>query len=228
MAFYDYHLHSENIEETVKTAKALGFSGICITRNWTNIEDLSSFKKELNQYKGIDIAIGVEIKEKHTKIPDLVNRIRKEAEIILVHGGDLEVNRIAVETPGVDILLHPELGREDSGLNHVMINQLAKKNNVSIEFSLNDIIQSSNVSRARLLEKMLFNAKLVKKYKAPFVLTSGAFDSQWMRSRSELFGLGHVLGFQDPEIKKALSDSIVKENRKRLSGRWIMPGVEVV
>ncbi|HLD42029.1 MAG TPA: RNase P subunit p30 family protein [archaeon] len=228
MGFYDYHLHSENLEETIKTAKILGFSGICISHNWVDLSSLEKFRKSLEPHKKqIDMVIGVEIKDKQNRIPVIVEKIRGLAEIILVHGGDLEVNRVSVETKGVDILLHPELGREDPGLNHVIVN-LAEKNNVAIEFSLNDIIQSSKITRARLFEKMLFNAKLVKKYKAPFVLTSGAFDSLWMRSPSELTGLGHLLGFSDPQIKRSLSDSFVKENRKRLSKNWVMPGVEIV
>ena len=228
MSFYDYHVHSENFEETINTAKILNFSGLCLVTNWTNIEDLDSFKKQVEPYsKNIDISIGVEIKEKPNRLPDIVNKLRKEADVILVHGGDLEVNRISVETPEIDILLHPEFNPENSGLDHTMV-RLAKKNNVAIEFGLSDLIQSSKVSRSRLLHNLLENAKLVRKYKAPFVLTSGAFDYSGLRSPSELLSFGRVLGFQDPEIKQALSDFIVKENRKRLSGKWVMPGVEIV
>ena len=232
MGFYDNHTRTENIGETIKTSKQLGFSGICLATNWTNPSDLQNFKKQVQEFKitdakEIDIAVGVEIKDKPNKIPELVNKIRKEADVILVHGGDLEVNRVSAETPEIDILLHSELGREDSGIDHTMA-RLAKKNNVSIEFSLSDLIQSSKVSRAKLLHSLMENAKLVRKYKAPFVLTSGAFDAPGLRSPSELLSFGRVLGFQDPEIKKSLSDHLVKENRKRLSGKWVMPGVEVV
>lgn len=228
MAFYDYHAHAENFDETIKTAKSLGLTGMCLVSNWTNIQDFQSFKKQVEPYKKeIDIVIGIEIKEKHTKIPELASNLREEAEIILVHGGDLEVNRAAVETAEVDILLHPELGREDSGIDHTMA-RLAKKNNVAIEFSLSDLIQSSKITRSKLLRSMLENAKLVRKYRVPFVLTSGAFGASGLRSASELFSLGKVLGFQDKEIKISMSDSVIKENRKRLSGKWVMPGVEVV
>lgn len=228
MGAFDYHLHTENLEETIRTAKALGLSGICLASNWTNLQDFEKFKSETLPYKKeIDIAVGVEIKDKPNKIPHIVESVRRKAEVVLVHGGDLEANRVAVETPGVDILLHPEMGREDSGIDHTMA-KLAKKNNVAIEFSMNDLIQSSKVTRSRLLHSMLENSKLVRKYRTPFVLTSGAFDSFGLRSPSELFSLGKVLGFQDPEIKKASSDFIVTENRKRLSGKWVMPGVEVV
>ena len=224
----DYHAHAENLAETIKAAKKLGFSGICLAINWSGSENLEKFMPSINPFKKeLDIAIGVEIKDKPNKICHIVESAREKAEIILVHGGDLEVNRVSVETAGIDILLHPEMGREDSGIDHTMA-RLAKKNNVAIEFSLNDLIQSSKLTRSRLLHNLMENAKLVRKYKAPFVLTSGAFDPFGLRSPSDLLSFGRVLGFQDPEIKKALSDSIIKENRKRLSGKWVMPGVEVV
>ncbi len=227
MPAFDYHLHSENIGETISTAKQLGFSGICLVSNWANIQDIEKFKAAILPYKKqIDISIGIEIKDKPNKIPHIVESIRQKAEIILVHGGELEANRVAVETPGVDILLHPEMGREDSGIDHVMA-RLAKKSNVAIEFSLNDLIQSSKETRAKIIRGLVENAKLIKKYKAPFVLTSGAFGAFGLRSPSELFSFGKVLGFQDKEIKLSLSDFIIKENRKRLSGKWVMPGVEL-
>ncbi len=229
MAFYDYHLHTEDMEKTAALAEMLGFSGISVVFNWTNFEDFVKIREKIVSCKkgGFDIALGMEIKDKPHRIADVAQKIRKEADLILVHGGDLEVNRAALETAEVDILLHPELGREDSGIDHTMV-RLAKKNNVAIEFSMSDLIQSSRVGRARLIHSMLENAKLVKKYAAPFVLTSGAFDEWGLRSPSELTALGKVLGFQDPEIKKALSGAMLKENRKRLSGKWVMPGVEIV
>ena len=117
MTFYDYHAHSENIEETIKTAKLLGFSGLCFVTNWTNAGDLENFKKLIEPHKkNIDISIGVEIKEKPNKIPELASKLRKSAEVILVHGGDPEVNRVSVETPEIDILVHPESNQENSGL----------------------------------------------------------------------------------------------------------------
>ncbi len=243
MQFYDLHIHTDNLEETVKIARLLGISGLGIIINWTSLEDLENFKKSIS-IKGDDsavrggnvsptLALGVEIKDKPSNIVRIVKQIRKEVDLILVHGGDLEVNRIAVETPEVDILVHPENkdpdqeSRQDSGLDQVMV-KLAKKNNVHIEFSLNDVIYSYKKTRASLLKSLLQNAKLVKKYKTPFVITSGSWSPWNLRSASDLLSFGKYLGFQDPEIKKSLSGEKLLENRKRLSGNWIMPGVEVV
>ena len=138
MNFYDYHLHSENIQETVEVAKKLGLSGLCFVINWTNKDDLEAFKAKLPK-ENIDLFLGVELHEKSGNVSIIAKKIRKDVDVILVHGGDLEVNRTAVETPEVDILLHPEMERDDQGLDHVMV-RLAKENNVAIDFAFNDVI----------------------------------------------------------------------------------------
>src|SRR3990167_1587444 len=105
--------------------------------------------------------------------------------------------------------------------------RLAKENNVAIDFAFNDVMYSYDKTRVRVLSNLVKNAALVKKYKAPFVLTSGGYSSWDLRSPSELISFGKVLGFDIPQIKQALSDWLVKENRKRLEGKWIQPGVEI-
>ena len=225
MNFYDYHLHSENIQETVEVAKKLGLSGLCFVINWTNKDDLEAFKAKLPK-ENIDLFLGVELHEKAGNVSIIARKLRKDVDVILVHGGDLEVNRTAVETPEVDILLHPEMERDDQGLDHVMV-RLAKENNVAIDFAFNDVMYSYDKTRVRVLSNLIKNAALVKKYKAPFVLTSGGYSSWDLRSPSELISFGKVMGFESPQIKSALSDWLVKENRKRLEGKWIQPGVEI-
>ena len=226
---YDYHCHFENFEEGIRLAKSLGLNGICLTLNWTNESEFGKFFEKVQplKTKDFDIVISVEIEGKPNHIRELAKRLRQNVEIIAVHGGDSEVNRLAVETPEVDILLHPELKREDPGFDHIMA-KLARENNVAVEFSMSDLVYTYKKARADILKNLLHNAKLVRKFKVPFVLTSGAFSEWNLRAPSELISFGRVLGFSDPQIQKALSDNIIKENRKRLDKKFVMPGVEVV
>ena len=228
MKFFDSHVHAEKLEDTVATAKKLGFSGLCLVTNWTDEKDLASFRQKAESFrKDLDISVGVEIKDKPQNIIKIVDKVKNLAEMILVHGGDLEVNRVAVETPEIDVLLHPELGREDSGFDHTMA-KLAKKNDVAVEFGFNDLIYTYKLTRVRVLHNMINNAKLARKFNAPFVLASGAFNQWNLIPPSGLISFGRILGFQQPEIIMALSDFIIRKNRKRLSGKWVMPGVEVI
>ncbi|MFQ5648206.1 MAG: RNase P subunit p30 family protein, partial [Candidatus Aenigmatarchaeota archaeon] len=144
----------------------------------------------------------------------------------LVRGGDADLNRAAVETPEVDILAHPWRERKDCGLDHVMA-KLAAKNRVAVQFDFSELLHSSKRSRVQLLAQLMAAAELVRKYRAPFIISSGARAPFDLRAPSDLVSFGRVLGFRDPDIKRALSGGIVKENRKRLSGKWVMPGVEI-
>ncbi len=226
---YDYHCHFENLEGGVKIAKSLGLGGVCLTLNWTNEASLNQFLANVEKIKtkDFDIAIAVELEGKPNQVRELAKRLRKSVEIISVHGGDSEVNRMAVETPEIDILLHPELKREDSGFDHVMA-KLAKENNVAIEFCLSDLVYTYKKPRADILKNLLYNAKLVRKFKTPFVLTSGAFSEWNLRAPSELISFGRILGFSDTQISHALLGHMIRENRKRLDRKFVIPGVEVL
>jgi ribonuclease P/MRP protein subunit RPP1 len=230
MKFYDLHISpNENLEKTFELAKKLGWSGIGLIFDYKGEEDLENIKNSVKSLKseGIDLVFGVKIKtSKPFYVRKIASSIRKKVELILVQGGDLEVNRAALETPEVDILTNPGFGREDSGFNYVLAN-LAAKNNVAIEFGFRDLLYSYKKTRAGIFSNLIENAKLVRKYKAPFVITSDALSFWDLRSPSEFISFGKLLGFQPSEIKTAISDKIVKDNRKRSGGCWVRPGVEI-
>src|SRR3989338_5469939 len=139
MNFYDLHVHSafsegeSSLEQLASTAKKLGYKGICFSEYYKNDAQMSKLKIEIQKVKekiGIEVFLGFEalnLKELET-----LRQKRKQFDILLSHGGDLRMNRTAVETPEVDILTHPEMDRQDSGLNHVLV-KLAARNKVAIE-----------------------------------------------------------------------------------------------
>jgi len=124
----------------------------------------------------------------------------------------------------VDILTDVANGDQ---FDHVMC-KLAVKNSVSIEFRFLDLLQSYSKTRSRLLANFIRNAGLVRKFGVPFVVTSGAMSKWDMRSPHDLMIFGRILGFQDPELKNAMSSALVEENRKKLSGKKVMQGVETI
>jgi len=227
MIFYEYHLHPEiDLEGMLKTSEKLGWKGVCLVCK--SLESMEELKKRLlNMRPANDVFFGYRIETNQPEnVQKTARKMRKRVEIIIVQGGDIEVNRAACETSEIDILSHPEMGRKDSGLDYVMA-KLAKGNNVAIEFNFRNVLFSSKKTRSDILSSMLENAKLVRKYKTPFVLTSGALEPYDLRSPSELISFGRILGLNTKDIKENLSDRIIRENRKRLGGKWIMPGVEI-
>ncbi len=230
MKYYDLHTGSGNLKEILRLARELGWSGLGIIIPYDRdfSRNLENLRKEIKTLKPkLDIALGAEIPgDRPGKIRRTAKDLRKRVELILVSGGDLEANRRALESPETDILSHPSLGRNDPGLDHVMA-KLAEKNRVAIEFSFNEILYAYKKRRSQILKNFLETAKLVKKYKAPFTISSGTKGPWDLRSPSELIALGRVLGLPNPEIKHSLSEGILQENRKRLGKKWVMPGVEV-
>jgi len=202
--FYDLCLRAP---EAMEKAGELGFSGVGIILGFEKgvFEKISSLRKSL----GKPAAFGVEIK---AGVKSKAKDIRKNVELIAGEG------RPALETNEVDIAFCEEV-------DYVMA-RIAKRNNVAIAFSLHPIIHSSKRGRGELLSRYFNAAKLIRKYKAPFLLTSGAVSKWDLRGPSDLIAFGKVLGFNQKDCERALSGRILKENRKRLGGKWIIPGVE--
>lgn len=211
----------ENLEEVIKLAKKLEYQGIliaCEEQEIKNIEKLKNFAKE----NEIDLVIGLIIKPKSKEeLKRFLNEFRKSVEIICVAGGIYEVNRAACEDSRVDILYHPELGRNDSGLDHICV-KAASENNVAIEINFNEILRAKN--RPKILTFMRRNVKLCKKYGANIIITSGAKNIWEMRAPRELASIGYVLGMDLKAAIDAVStipESIIRTNREKLSGRLI-------
>jgi ribonuclease P/MRP protein subunit RPP1 len=232
MKFYDMCVqleHYEDIDKIIRFSRELGWNGLGLV---VPFAEFPKVREKLKNNKAVDIVLGAEIKVKNpNELRKRVLRIRKKTELIVVYGGDLEINRKALETPEVDILVHPwgstrfEL-RNDSGLNHISA-RLAHKNNVSIGIDFRDLLYSYKRDRTKIFKNMLIASKLIRKYRSPFVLSSGALSPFDLRGRDSLKTFGNLLGFAGNQVNHALSDKIINENRKRLSKKWIMPGVEI-
>src|SRR3972149_2171930 len=139
MNFFDLHIHSafsegeSSLEQLASTAKQLGYAGICFSEYFKNDNQIKKLYEEIQKVKekiGIEVFLGFEAREPR-ELNKLIER-RRKFDVLLARGGDLKLNRIACETPQVDILTHPELDRNDSGLNHILVKEAAK-NNVAIE-----------------------------------------------------------------------------------------------
>ena len=211
MNFYDLHLHSEfsegksSVEDFARRAKILGYKGICFAVYYKDKNRVDRLRKkaiETSKKLGIDIFIGLEA----TTLGELRKLIdvRRECDLLLVRGTNLDLNRKAVQTKEVDILTHPEYNRRDSGLNHVMV-KLAAKNRVAIEINFREILLSSKNTRSHIMHHIQKNVKLCKKYKTPIILSSGAVSHWQMKDPKILISMGCLLGLKLNVAKNALS-----------------------
>lgn len=237
MNYYDFHVHSSfsegksSIDEIATRAKLLGFRGICFAEYLKNKNQLKSLKKETSEVsKKVGIKIFIGFKAKTTDELKKLTRLRREYDILLVRGSDLNLNRKAVQTKEVDILTHPEFNRKDSGFNHTMA-KLATKNNVAIEINFREILLSSKNTRSHIMHKISENVRLCKKYKTPIIICSGSVSHWQLRDPKILVSMGCLLGLELNEAKKAISEvpeRIIKMIKERQDKKWIRPGVRVI
>ncbi len=237
MRYFDFHVHSafsggkSSIEQLAFTAKELGYSGICFAEYFKNDAQLDELKVEIAKVSGsvgIEIYLGFEarnVKELHK----LVER-RRLYDVLLVQGGDLKLNRIACETPQVDILTHPENNRMDSGLNHILV-KAAAKNNVAIEINFRGLLLSSKKTRSMIMRHISQNVKLAKKFHAPLILCSGAVSTWELRSPEVLISMANQIGLEIKDSKDIISKiptNIIKQIEERSPKNWISPGIKII
>lgn len=127
---------------------------------------------------------------------------RDKADVLIFKGGDEKLNRKACEDSRIDILLHPEKGRKDSGFNQVTAKE-ASENNVAVGLDFSMINAASNKTRSHLLRHWQRNLMLCEKYDAPYIITSSAETKYDLRAPRDLASIIDSLGYKG---RKAVSD----------------------
>ena len=237
MQAFDLHVHSafsggeSSLEELAKTAKLLGFRGICFVFYYQDERQKEILLAEIERIRkevGIDVYLGFEARD--LKELKFLAKNRRSFDLLLARGGEIEMNRKACETPEVDILTHPEYQRSDSGLDHVCM-KFAAKNDVAIEVNFREILITNKKTRAMVMANIAKNIKLAKKYHTPIILCSGAISHWELRAPECLVSMACQLGLELSEAKKAISEvpkKIVEKAKERRSEKWVMPGVKVL
>ncbi len=235
MKFYDIGIQTSisggesSLGQIIHFAEKFGFNGIVICGK---PEFLNQLKEAIKVAEpDIEVYAGIKIEAKNPQeMRNLVNKYREEAAIVVVAGGDYDINRAACENPKVDILAHPEKGRMDNGLDEASI-KFAVNNNVAIGIDFAEILHSFRRGRSYNLSHISKNVMLCKEFGAHAVLSSGARSKWDMRDPRELIALGTVLGM---ELNKAfdsmstIPEQMIEKNRAKLEGKIIAEGVEVV
>ena len=221
MKFYDLHVHvndPDKIDEIVEMAQRLGFYGIGLTV--TTLEELKKLKETIKKVNtNIDLITSVEIIASGTRdLKRKVSKFRKMAEVIIVYGGEYNINRIAAEDERVDIISHPEHKRKDSGIDEI-IARSAKERNVAIEINFNEILETYRKIRSHVFNHMMKNISICKKHDTMMVISSDAKSHWEMRDPRELSSIGQILGMDLKESIDAVStipEFIVESNRRKL------------
>lgn len=237
MKLYDLHVHSafsageSSIEQIAEMARKLGYSGFCFSAYYEGENQVKILREEIEKVKKkipIEIYLGFEARD--ARDIEKLRNIRKKFDVFLVHGGDVDLNRVAVETPEVDVLTHPEFNRNDSGLNDVLL-RLAAKNKVAIEINFREALISSKNTRAKILKNISQNVRMARKLKVPLIVCSGALSHYELKDPHILSSFASCVGLELGAAKDSVSEvpeKILTDSAKRKGEDWVMPGVRLV
>ncbi len=209
--FYDFNIHPDpslSIAQLAGEAKRYGYSGIAII----NSEIIG------NEIENFSIYSGVEITGRPSRIREEIKK--HKSEIIIVQGGHEELNRAALETEGLDILLQPQ------EFNNVLAKE-ASDNSIAIGFNLGSIIHLRGEARIRELMVMRTNLRHARKYNLSMTLTCNGHSIYDFRSPREMAALAGLFGMTQREAVDAISATPLGI-LKRKSPEYIQEGIEIV
>lgn len=209
--FYDFFTHPDDAALMAIEGKRYGYSGIAVIGHDPNEKTI--FPEDFSIYRGI------EIQAKPSRIREEIKKHRDSDHILIVKGGEEEINRAAVETEGLDILMHP------LEFNNVLA-KAASYNSVSIGFNLGLIIRLRGEARVRELKTMRINLKHARKYKLQLIITSDAHSMYDLRAPREMVATSSLFGMTEHEAVDAMSATPLNILRRK-SPDYIQEGIEI-
>lgn len=231
--FFDLNIKGSSLENNLilaNQALEYGWNHINFSYNQNDFADALKFKDELTGEldEKISCDYTLEIKSNNVdEIRKLTNKFRNKSSCISVVGGDLKVNRAALENIKIDVLSRPYLKRFDSGINHVLSRE-AVKNNVAIELCFKDILRSYLSHRSKVISNLKDIYTLYRKFDFPLILSSRAETVFDIRTTHDFAAVFKQTGLSDDEIAKSFitSSKILEFNDNR--DNLILKGVRRV
>ncbi|WP_297067400.1 Ribonuclease P protein component 3 [Thermococcus sp.] len=186
-----YELSKEWFDEVVFTKKLVLES----SPDWFALkEELRALRQEYGKVALLIV----------TRKPSLIREIKTRVSKVLIYvqGGDMRVNRTAIEA-GVDAVVCPCFGRKDPGFDHILA-RLAAKYGVAIGFSLSPVLKAEPYEQSHLLRFQAEIWRLVCRYKVPRFITSSAEGKWEVRGPRDLMSFGINLGMGIPQARAGL------------------------
>jgi ribonuclease P/MRP protein subunit RPP1 len=128
---------------------------------------------------------------------ELKNKIqqnRENCDVLVFLGGDEELNRKATEDGRIDVLLHPEKNRKDSGMDKVVAEN-ASTHNVAIGFDFRQLLKQPK-NQVHVLSHWRKNLELCERYDTPYLITTAAEQKNQLRAPRDLKSIVDSLSFK--------------------------------
>ena len=176
--------------------------------------------------ESVECSVKIIEAENWGELKQKINKNRENYDILTFRGGDHELNRKAFSTPKIDVVLHPEKDRKDSGMNHIDAHKAAE-NNAAVGFTLKQIPADSK-KQSQLLSKWRKNIKLCEKYDTPYLITTEAQKESDLRKPRDLAAVIKSLGGQGNKPVSTYPENILEKNLEAKENETDYSGVEVV
>ncbi|WP_435358545.1 RNase P subunit p30 family protein [Haloarchaeobius sp. DFWS5] len=227
MRFYEaVHAHPDGastVSRFAHTAAEYGYDGI-VVRNHGDTRAEYDAERIGDEYD-LDVVPALEIRaDNPTQASGYVGNYRRQFPLLLVHGGDVTMNRFAVEQERIDVLAHPM--RREGDFNHVLA-KAAAENGVRVEFNFRNVLGITGGGRVQSLRSLRKLRELVEKFDVPYVVSGDPTSHLELRASRELVALGECIGFSAEQIRDGLTEwgRLADRNRERDSDAFIEPGV---
>lgn len=142
-----------------------------------------------------------------------IDKHRENYTVLIFSGGDEKLNRKAASESRIDVLLHPEKNRKDSGFDEPMAKK-ASKNNVALGLDFSNIPENEK-SRVHLLSNWRKNLKLCEKHDTPYLITTNANEVYDLRAPRDLKSLVDSMGYNGSKAVKQ-NQKIIDKNTEKL------------
>jgi len=198
----------ERNEEFEEQGKELGFSKIYFIEPFKDVKPL----------KPAADAVLISA-ENVQQLHNYIMKARDKWPVIAVACSTDEINRAAVESKHVNLLLSPEATRQkdfpdwrNSGLNHVLC-RLAAENRIAIGINFSDIIKiygndlQQKIKLAERLGRIMQNIRLCRKFKTKMLLASFASSPEEMKSASDMRSFAQAIGMTPGQAKESLESA---------------------
>jgi ribonuclease P/MRP protein subunit RPP1 len=205
------------------TAADCGFEGVVIRNHGGAPADCDAGR--IADHYGVDVVDGVEIRaEDRSRAGGFLGSHRPDTTVVVIHGGDPDLNRFAVESERVDVLAHPMAG--DGDVNHVLA-EAAAAHGVALEADLSPVLRSSGGRRTRAIADLRKLRDLIEHAGAPHVVSADARSHLHVRTPRDLLAVGEAIGLDRAWIESGLREwgEIAARNRERLSEAYVASGV---
>lgn len=227
----DIIYYSEKYKDVAEMLEILGYKKLVVATFREEIKNLKEFDKKVKSINtNLEIFSGIIFSENNYKELIKLNvEKRRKFDILLVRGGNLKLNREAVQNVFCDFLVNPFENRDDAGINHIFAKK-AFSNEVGIVIDFSSLKFKNLYEENKEYLKILETIKLCRKYGVAFLFASFARHKFEVKDFKFFESFQYIFGYEEKEIKKNWKcvEKILEENKKRRSEKWIMCGVELV